>query len=274
VAKTKLIKVNDTVQQIPKIIHYCWFGNKPLDALSLRCIDTWKEFAGTYVLKKWDEESFDINTAPSFVKTAAASGKWAFVSDYVRAWALFNEGGIYLDTDVELKKNIDQFLNHAAFSGFEKQGSPFTALWGSSAGHSWPRLVLDYYKDNDFNTVPNTSIVTDILVEHFGADPCNDQLQQLKEGVVIYPSNYFCVDLPVNFACHHFNGSWTKDTKGKNLLPFTDQVRFNYYQQEAIRIRGQKELAKSISLWVLLTEIPKRMLRPLTRKINMKKYNR
>jgi hypothetical protein len=154
------------------------------------------------------------------------------------------------------------------------KGYPFTALWGSSAGHLWPRLVLEYYKEKDFNTVPNTRIVTDILVQHFGADPYKDQLQQLKEGIVIYPSNYFCVNLPVNYACHHFNGSWTHDIKGKPLFSFTENVLFRYYQQEVLRIRGEKELVKSISFRVLLTEIPKRLLRPLTRKLNARKYNR
>jgi hypothetical protein len=236
-------------------------------------METWKEFGKDYTIKKWDEESFNIDDTPTFVQDAYKNKKWAFVSDYVRALALYKEGGIYLDTDVELRKTLDQFLVHRAFSGFEIKGYPFTALWGSIPGHLWPQLVLDFYNNKSFSAVPNTGLVSKILVEHFGADPNYDKLQNLKDGIAIYPSNYFCVDLPVNYACHHFNGSWMYKGKVKSLS-YNKSILFKYYQQEAISLQGEKELVKSISWSALLTEIPKRFVRPLMRRLNHWKYKK
>ncbi|RYD96675.1 MAG: glycosyl transferase, partial [Sphingobacteriales bacterium] len=226
--------------RIPKLIHYCWFGGRPLDELSLRCMDTWQEQLSGYVVRRWDEQTFDIDAAPAFVREAYAKKKFAFVSDYVRAWALYGEGGIYLDTDVSIRRSLDAFLVHEAFSGFERAGFPFTALWAAAQGHIWPRLVRDDYENRSFSEATNTSLVTDLLVQRFGADPSRDELQFLKEGIVIYPSSHFCTDLPPNYACHHFNGSWLN--KGSaHAVPFVDEVRFQYYMRGALRLRGEAE---------------------------------
>ena len=119
---------------IPKIIHYCWFGGNAIDEFSNNCINEWQKKLPDYLIKKWDETNFDIENAVPFVREAYHNKKWAFVSDYVRAYALWSEGGIYLDTDVEIKYSLDIFLQHSAFSGFERKGYPFTALWGSERG--------------------------------------------------------------------------------------------------------------------------------------------
>jgi hypothetical protein len=136
---------------------------------------------------------------------------YAFVSDYVRAHALYTQGGIYLDTDVELKGSLDPCLNHQAFSGFEKKGLPFTAVWGSEKNHIWPKKILDLYDNSSFDgvtLVPNTSLVSEILESEFDIDPTRDELQIGKEGIAIYPSSMFCLDIPFNLATHHFEGSW------------------------------------------------------------------
>lgn len=251
---------------IPRKIHYCWFGGKPLDTLSINCIESWKTHLPNYELRFWNENTFNINHAPVFVQQAYALKKFAFVSDYVRAWALYNEGGIYLDTDVEIKKNLDVFLQHNAFSGFESKGYPFTALWGTEAKHSWPKLVMEYYEQQKaFNNTINTSIVADLLQHKFGANKYHDATQYLKEGIVIYPSNYFCVNLPDNFACHHFNGSWMKDKDGNKIAEFSTINTYNFYANKAIELRGEKELIKQISIITILLEIPKRIIRPLIR---------
>ena len=194
---------------IPKIIHYCWFGNGEKTALIKKCIDSWKIFLPDYKIIEWSEENFDINNSNEFVKTAYKERKWAFVSDYVRAFALYEKGGIYLDTDVEIKRPLDKFLNHGAFSGFESKDYPFTALWGAQKGHKWPELVLKYYKNKSFSTKTNTAIVSSILIDYYKINPRLDAKQSLNDNIVIYPSSHFCIEIPKNYAVHHFEGSWT-----------------------------------------------------------------
>lgn len=196
---------------IPKIIHYCWFGNNPKTKLIEYCLNSWRKYLPDYQIIEWNESNFDINMN-SFVKKAASDEKWAFVSDYVRAYALYNIGGIYLDTDVEIKKSLDEFLSHGAFSGFEYKGYPFTALWGSEKNHIWPEEVLKYYLDkNEWRNTTNTIIVSQLLVDKFNVDANDDSKQHLDYNIVIYPSTHFCLDLNINYATHHFNGSWLSE---------------------------------------------------------------
>lgn len=193
---------------IPKVIHYCWFGNNDKNELIIKCIDSWKMYLPDYQIMEWNDDNFDFNLNP-FLKEAYHKKKWAFVSDYVRSFVLYHYGGIYLDTDVQIKQSLNQFLHHGAFSGFESKGYPFTALWGAQKHHVWPKKVLDYYHTkNNFEEVTNTIIVTKLLIDTFNADPNKDELQLLIHNVAVYPSSYFCLDLPSNFASHHFNGSW------------------------------------------------------------------
>lgn len=193
---------------IPKIIHYCWFGNNPKTHLINHCIESWKKYLPDYEIIEWNETNFNLSEN-EFVKSAYYNKKWAFVSDYVRAFVLYKYGGIYLDSDVEIKQNLNQFLHHGAFSGFEKLGFPFTALWASQKNHIWPKKVLEYYNlEKEFSTKTNTIIVSKILVEEFDANPYKNEFQLLKEDIAIYPSHIFCLDLEQNFATHHFNGSW------------------------------------------------------------------
>jgi hypothetical protein len=175
-------------------------------------MNSWKTYLSEYDFVEWNEESFDVNSHP-YTKTAYAAGKYAFVSDYVRAYALHKHGGVYLDTDVEIKASLNEFLSHEAFSGFEEPNSPFTAVWGSEMGHRWPYLVLRSYENSHFNPgyfTPNTQVVSDLLTVEFGINRTKDEFQQGNHGVAIYPSSTFCLDLPRNVATHHFGGSWLK----------------------------------------------------------------
>ena len=108
---------------IPKIIHYCWFGNAPLPELAIKCISSWKRFCPDYEIKEWNEDNFDIACCP-YVAEAYLKKKWAFVSDYARFWILYNYGGLYFDTDVELIKSIDDIVERGAFMGVEKCFDP------------------------------------------------------------------------------------------------------------------------------------------------------
>ena len=101
--------------KIPKIIHYCWFGGNPLPELAEKCIESWKKYLPDYEIIRWDENNFDFNIN-DYVKEAYENKKWAFITDYVRLYAMYNYGGIYMDTDVEVLKSLDCFLIHPAFS--------------------------------------------------------------------------------------------------------------------------------------------------------------
>ena len=104
-----------------KVIHYCWFGGKPLPKMAKKCIKSWKKYLPDYEIKQWNENNFDVNIN-NFVKGAYEKKKWAFVSDCARAYALLNEGGIYFDTDMELKKDISFLLDKDFFIGREDSG--------------------------------------------------------------------------------------------------------------------------------------------------------
>lgn len=109
---------------IPKVIHYCWFGHDPKPKLAEKCIKSWKKKCPDYKIIEWNEENFDISACPLYVRQAYEAKKWAFVTDYVRLKVVYEHGGIYLDTDVELKKNLDFLLNHKAYFGFEEGRLP------------------------------------------------------------------------------------------------------------------------------------------------------
>lgn len=215
---------------IPKIIHYCWFGGGKKSKLIRECVASWVKYMPEYKIIEWNEHNFDINTN-TYVKEAYEKNKWAFVSDYVRAFALYSMGGIYLDTDVEIRKSLNPFLKHRAFSGFEKKGYPFTAVWGAEKGHSWLSDVLDYYnKKVSFSLETNTMIIADILTNKYRVNPDSDELQVLEDDIHIYPSSYFCLNLDVNYAVHHFEGSWLE----KEENDYASIILHNYYKEKFI----------------------------------------
>lgn len=245
---------------IPKIIHFCWFGGGTYNKLIEYCMDSWTKNLPDYEIIKWDESRFDVLSVP-FVKSAYENKKWAFVSDYVRAYALYHHGGIYLDTDVEIKLPLEPFLAHRAFSGFEKTFLPFTAVWGAEKNHPWPKCVLEYYHgQEEFSLKTNTQIVSELLTEKYTVDIMNNVKQELADGIVIYPSDTFCVDIPLNYASHHFNGSWLE--KEDDHVPFKDYYTFDYYQEkyfnlirQQTNLNPQQELVKRIKISYLVKEI-------------------
>lgn len=125
---------------IPKIIHYCWFGGKPLPKLAKECIKSWKKYCPDFEIKEWNEKNSPLNLFP-FVEDAVKAKKWAFVSDVIRLYALASEGGIYMDTDVELLKPLTPFLAHHAFTGYERDSNKLqTAIFGAEMQAQW---ILD-----------------------------------------------------------------------------------------------------------------------------------
>ena len=207
---------------IPKIIHYCWFGGNKLNNLAEECIKSWKKFCPDYEFILWNEGNFDINSN-IYVKEAYEKKKWAFVTDYVRLYALYNYGGIYMDTDVELLKSIDGFLNNKAFSGFENALEIPTAIMGSEKGGEWVGYLLSYYGDKHFilpdgslDLTTNVKIITNMTRDKYGIE-LNNTFQCVENVFSIYPNDYFCpkdystgqiIMTKNTVSIHHFNASW------------------------------------------------------------------
>lgn len=237
---------------IPKKIHYCWFGGKPKPESFNICLESWKKHLPDYKIIEWNESNFDINCC-EYVRLAIENNQWAFVSDYARALALFEQGGIYMDIDVEVKHSLDEFLHHRAFSGFEIVGSPFTALWATEKGHPWAKKVIDFYNNKiDFDLTTNTVFVSELLKNEYLVDTNRDEYQELEDGIVIYPSSYFCLDLPKNYATHHFIGTWHKrDTPN----PFKDFVHTYFYlKQLSQNPGGMKQIHNTIFNQKMISE--------------------
>ena len=127
---------------IPKIIHYCWFGKNPLPDDARDCIESWKKNCPDYEIKEWNEENFDINTC-AYVKEAYDKKKWAFITDFVRLKVLYDYGGIYMDTDVEVCKSLDPLLKWDAFSGFESDNNIPTGTIGAIAKNDCWVYIFD-----------------------------------------------------------------------------------------------------------------------------------
>lgn len=200
---------------IPKKIHYVWLGKGEKNERIKKCIESWKKYLPDYEIIEWNEDNFDIEYN-DFTKKAYENKKWAFVSDVVRLYALYKEGGIYMDTDVEVYRPLDEFLNEEGFSGFECKHYPVTATLGAVKGNPVIKLMLDYYNAIDFKMYDNwqdyityqetnTCIMSNIL-GMLGIDREKDEIQHIKH-FTIYPQSYFFTK-DEGYTYHSFNGSW------------------------------------------------------------------
>ena len=215
---------------IPKIIHYCWFGRGPMPDLAIKCIESWHNHMPDYEYKLWNEDNFDVNSVP-YVKEAYEARKYAFVTDYVRLYALYTEGGVYMDTDVEVLKPYDDLLGLSGFTGYEgsKYLPPVTGTMASEAGNLWVKEQLDAYdgihfllEDGTMDTTTNTIRISEIMKR--GGFIQNGKNQVYKD-MYIFPVEYFCPRqttgeffLTENTYCdHHFMGSWD-DTRRSSFL--------------------------------------------------------
>jgi len=146
---------------IPRIIHYCWFGRGPMPELAQRCLASWHRYMPDWEYKCWTEDNFDVQQTP-YIAEAYAAKKYAFVSDYVRLWALEREGGVYLDTDVEVFQPLDDLLTQKAFAGFEgsKHLPMGTCVLASEAHGEWVSEMLGYYEGRHFVQADGTPDLT------------------------------------------------------------------------------------------------------------------
>ena len=210
---------------IPKIIHYCWFGRKPLPKLALKCIASWKRFLPDYEIKEWNEDNFDVNSIP-YIAQAYKHKKYAFVSDYARFKVLCEQGGIYFDTDVEVIKSIDDILAKGAFFGLEQDITENFACnpglgFACNPGLGLLREMLEFYRNLEFEQ-SDCSLNQKTIVEYFSEMLLAKGLQPISgiiefEGTFIYSPDYFCPK-PSEFGkiqitentrtIHHYAASW------------------------------------------------------------------
>lgn len=208
-------------KDIPKIVHYCWFGGGAKPRIVNRCMESWRKHMKDYVIMEWNEGNFDLDSSP-YVQEAYKMKKFAFVSDYVRIHALYHYGGIYLDTDVEVLKPFDDMLHHASFWGFEQGDYIATSTIGAVQGHPLIHTYLESYRnkrflneDGSLNTLTNVASVTK-LMQQYGLQR-NGLRQDLQQLAAIYPQSFFspydyihCTMLQTadTYAVHHFYKSW------------------------------------------------------------------
>ncbi|MFC5773352.1 glycosyltransferase family 32 protein [Ectobacillus antri] len=217
--------------KIPKVIHYCWFGRGDKPEIVKKCIASWKSVLQDYKIMEWNEDNFDI-TCNSYVQQAYECRKFAFVSDYVRVHALYEYGGIYLDTDVEVFRPFDRFLMHDSFWGFEQANYIATSTIGAAKGNVLIKRFLDSYtskmflkEDGSHDELTNVAIVSDILKKQ--GLRLDGTYQEIEKIGVFYPQTFFspydyinCRTLMTEDTCamHHFYKSW---------LPFTVRIKGN-----------------------------------------------
>ena len=244
--------------QIPKIIHYCWFGRNPLPPLAIKCIESWKKYLPDYEIKEWNEDNFDVNIIP-YTAEAYKAKKYAFVSDYARFLILYKYGGLYFDTDVEVIKPMDDIIQRGAFMGFEmdskdnKYGSvaPGLGLGTLPYTNLYAELLKMYdgvhfnKEDGALNQKTIVEYTTEVLIAK-GIE--NKKGIQFIEGVYIYPSEYFCpIDIVTKRlhitkntrTIHHYAASWKDISKMdriksvlRSFLPDFILLLINHYKNK------------------------------------------
>ena len=182
---------------IPKIIHYCWFGKKSKPTKTEEYISSWKKYCPDYEIREWNESNFDINEN-AYCREAYEAQKWAFVTDYVRLKVLYEYGGIYMDTDVEVVKNLDSLCVYDAVSGYESNTSISTGTMVSCQHNEWIGMLLDSYVDRHFiqkngnmDTTTNVKTITSLTSEKYHLK-LNGELTFFGNNMVILPFDYLC----------------------------------------------------------------------------------
>lgn len=230
---------------IPKVIHFCWLSNDPYPAKIKSCMKTWERIMPDYEIKHWNRMNFDVESAPDYVKEAVEARKWAFASDYIRVYALYTEGGFYLDSDVKVLKRFDDFLEYNFISSLEhhpsqleKTGSIHSispdgtrlcegyisgmqiqaAVMGAQAGCPFLKEILDWYADKHFIR-PDGSLATDVLSPYIYARIAEkhgfrywDKDQDLAGNMKIFRSEIFAGNkhevTQASYAIHLCEHSW------------------------------------------------------------------
>jgi len=210
---------------IPKIIHYCWISGDEYPAKIKTCVASWKKNLPDYEMRKWDASNFDMNVT-AWTKEAYESHKYAFVADYIRFYALYNYGGIYLDCDVEVLKSFDDFLQYDTFWGYEYTGMPEAAVIGAAKNQAWLQKCLLWYHTHPFfdNKGKQSRVLAPYILKYGYEKTMDKKLIDLGEPVVqdntiilpydyFSPKNYYSGKIEItnnSYTVHHFESTWLK----------------------------------------------------------------
>lgn len=225
---------------IPKIVHYCWFGKGEMPELAEQCLASWKKHMPDWQIMAWTEANFDVDSAPLYVRQAYEAKKYAFVSDYVRLWALEQYGGLYMDTDVEVLRSFDPLLNDTAFIGMEESLAhmPGTCVMGCESHCQWVKDMLALYDgiefvkpDGSLDLTTNVQRMGVVMMRELRSERMNEltnegvselgkywkQVQYISQwGLRVYTHDYFSPITSTRvmrksnntYSIHHFAGSW------------------------------------------------------------------
>lgn len=211
---------------IPKVIHYCWFGYGTYPAIFDKCMESWKKYCPDYDIKLWNEDTFDVSSIP-YVKEAYDNKKWAFVVDYVRMFILNKEGGLYLETDTEILKPLDDLLDTGLF--ICQAGDAVTIpVLGAEKNNVFLQAMMEYYEGRHFKLDDGTldcttvnNVASKILKEKFNMVR-SDTIQHLDPNITVYPERYFFTDwssgrmkyTESNYVIHYAEASWQEGQLG------------------------------------------------------------
>lgn len=242
---------------IPKIVHYCWLSGDPYPDIIKKCLDSWHEKLPGYEFILWDKNRFSMENC-IWVKQAYDKQKYAFAADYIRLYALYNYGGIYLDTDVEIMRSLNDLLDLPYFIGFDSQNMLEAAIIGAPKGTKWIYDCLTYYNDKTFIKANNELALTTlpcIMREQIEKTKKIQSLDNLKfndenDCLFVFPFDFFCCKRHDNgrvlvtdrtYSVHHFAMSW---------LPRGFQ-RLSYIKQKMMLILGVSIVETIIKLFSL-----------------------
>lgn len=219
---------------IPKTLHYCWFGNNPKSQLFHDCLASWKLFCPDFEIKEWNERNTK-QFKNSFYKNALRKKQYAFVADYIRSKVLFEEGGVYLDTDMLLLKPIDNLLQYPFFITEEGRGRIAFGLFGAVPKHRFLKQMIDFYNQIEFN-VFSPPIITHTFSPLINKETLAEG-EKIFDSIYFYPlpyenrlENYTGFIQPESYAVHLWNHSWAKSDKSGLLLLLKNlkEVIFDY----------------------------------------------
>lgn len=259
---------------IPKIIHYCWLSDEPIPQNLQSYIDGWRKLMPDYKFKWWNKQTFDIHSV-KWVEQAYNNKKWAFAADYIRAYALYTEGGFYLDSDVLLNKRLDEYLEYGFVSSIEYNPSCRdiircgvdknnyridkshylpglgiqAAIIGGEAGNPFLKDLMDYYdgrnfikEDGSFDILPAPAIYM-LLLEKYGIKYM-DKTQNLRNCIKIFDSGVFSSMSTCKFtsaAIHMEAGSWV-DRKYKSSNCVKELLRNSLFVRKLTNQLGLRSL--------------------------------
>lgn len=240
---------------IPKTLHYCWFGNNPKPKILQDCIRSWRHHCPDFEIKEWDENN-TIQFANAFYKNALRKKKYAFAADYIRAKVIFEEGGVYLDTDMVLLKPVDPLLKYDFFIGEEVIDRVAFGLFGAIKKHRFLKQMLDFYDTTEFN------VFSPPVITHTFSPLINAQTIGINEIIFktsyFYPlsfenrlQNYDEFIKPESYAVHLWDHSWVKEPQSgmfllfKNLVEVISDYVFYDYSYAYFR-RYSKEFSRKI----------------------------